>query len=355
MELFIDFLDSLPVYNENVNCYVWGTGNTAQLYQNSFYAENIKIKGYIDNNCDKWGGVINNIKIYSPKILSNFTDNDLVLICSPTPSVYDEISVQLTELEINFCHVDSYIFGLHKKELLEVYNSLYDNESRNVYFEILKCRVKANYPDDSLVCLREKNFALNPFLVPNASEVFVDVGAYTGESAERYLWTHEGICKRIISFEPDFNNFNAVQYRFQRLSKEWKLSTEQLYVLNVAVGEKNESRFFCSSNMGLGSSIVKSKESTSNLKEIKTVSLDSFFETEKNLFIKADIESYEPFLLNGAKRIIGEYKPKLAICIYHNATDYWNIPLLVKKLNRQYKMSIRHHSATFAETVLYAW
>jgi len=48
-------------------------------------------------------------------------------------------------------------------------------------------------------------------------------------------------------------------------------------------------------------------------------------------FTKADIESYEYQMLLGAAEAISARKPKLAICIYHNAVDFVQIPLLIKK------------------------
>ena len=60
-------------------------------------------------------------------------------------------------------------------------------------------------------------------------------------------------------------------------------------------------------------------------------------------------------MLRGAKKIISRDKPKMAICRYHNLTDYYEIPLFLKQLVPEYKMKVRHHSTGFTETVLYCW
>ena len=60
-------------------------------------------------------------------------------------------------------------------------------------------------------------------------------------------------------------------------------------------------------------------------------------------------------MLLGAKKSIKKYRPKLAICIYHNAVDFYEIPILIKEILPDYHLSIRHHSPTLCETVLYAW
>lgn len=76
---------------------------------------------------------------------------------------------------------------------------------------------------------------------------------------------------------------------------------------------------------------------------------------EKFDFLKADIESYEYQMLMGAKESIKKNRPLLAICIYHNAVDFYSILLLIKSIEPNYKFSIRHHANVLSETVLYAW
>lgn len=86
----------------------------------------------------------------------------------------------------------------------------------------------------------------------------------------------------------------------------------------------------------------------------QTMTIDEMI-TEPFSFIKADIESYEYRMLLGARESIRKWKPRLAICIYHNAVDFYSIPLLVKSFVPEYKLAIRHHSFQTEEAVLYAW
>ena len=71
-------------------------------------------------------------------------------------------------------------------------------------------------------------------------------------------------------------------------------------------------------------------------------------------FIKMDIEGGEvDALLGGAKTII-KNKPKLAICIYHNASHLWEVALCVKKFVPEYRIFLRQHQVFSTELVLYA-
>jgi FkbM family methyltransferase len=86
----------------------------------------------------------------------------------------------------------------------------------------------------------------------------------------------------------------------------------------------------------------------------KVISLDKILDGEKVTFIKMDIEGAEMDALRGAKKTINNFKPKLAICIYHSTEDLWRIPLYIKKIVPDYKIYIRHHTNLLYETVCYA-
>jgi hypothetical protein len=67
-----------------------------------------------------------------------------------------------------------------------------------------------------------------------------------------------------------------------------------------------------------------------------------------------DIEGAELNALKGARRIIEEQTPKLAICVYHKPKDIWEIPQLILDICPRYKFYLRHYSFSPTETVLYA-
>ena len=67
-----------------------------------------------------------------------------------------------------------------------------------------------------------------------------------------------------------------------------------------------------------------------------------------------DIEGAEIEALKGAEKTIKKYRPKLAICIYHEPDHLYRIPLIIKEMVPEYRIYIRHHSDTASETVCYA-
>ena len=91
------------------------------------------------------------------------------------------------------------------------------------------------------------------------------------------------------------------------------------------------------SNIGGSSLVVEGK----NSKKIKAqaIDLDTFAEENKLPkvdFIKADIEGAERYMLMGAKRVLKEFAPKMAICTYHLPDDPQVLRELILDANPNY-------------------
>ena len=71
-------------------------------------------------------------------------------------------------------------------------------------------------------------------------------------------------------------------------------------------------------------------------------------------FIKMDIEGAEMDAIDGAGKIIREFKPRLAISAYHKPEDLYEIPVKLKSLNPGYELYFGHHSPVGWESVFYA-
>jgi FkbM family methyltransferase len=91
---------------------------------------------------------------------------------------------------------------------------------------------------------------------------------------------------------------------------------------------------------------------TNGLEIIETVTIDSSINSKID-FIKLDIEGAEIQAIKGAQRVIHNFKPKLAVCVYHNQKDFIEIPSLILKINPDYKLYLRHYSQGIFETVMY--
>jgi hypothetical protein len=66
-----------------------------------------------------------------------------------------------------------------------------------------------------------------------------------------------------------------------------------------------------------------------------------------------DIEGFEEEAIWGARRLIKEHSPVLAICAYHNSDQIWRVPLLVKAINPDYQCLLRRYAEATYEIVWY--
>lgn len=123
-------------------------------------------------------------------------------------------------------------------------------------------------------------------------------------------------------------------------------SFSRIEYLDYAVSNRRETLHF---NPDAGSaSCVESGGSLA----VQAVQLDEVI-TSSVSFIKMDLEGSEVAALEGAKRLIMEHHPKLAIAAYHCARDFWQIPELVLGYRRDYAVYLRHYTEGWSETIVY--
>lgn len=72
-------------------------------------------------------------------------------------------------------------------------------------------------------------------------------------------------------------------------------------------------------------------------------------------FVKMDIEGAELSALKGAVETVKQFRPKLAISVYHRLQDFLEIPEFIASLGLGYHLHIRHFTIHNEETVLFAW
>ena len=170
-------------------------------------------------------------------------------------------------------------------------------------------------------------------------EVYVDCGAFDGDSIKSFYNFTNGEYERVIGIEPD-------KISFCKLEENTK-HYHDIELFNCATG-KEESEIKFDSKGVLGSAVSEFGE----IVEVKKI--DDLLKDQKVTLIKMDIEGAELDTLMGAQTVIKRYKPKLAVCIYHKIDDIIKIPRYLKELVPEYKFKVRQHSKSMLETVLYA-
>lgn len=144
----------------------------------------------------------------------------------------------------------------------------------------------------------------------SASKFIVDVGANVGIYAcigGIAIAKNRG---KIICFEPIAENLTF-------LTKNIKLNKldEVVTIVPKAVGEKNGKIkvYLAKKNVGTHS-VAQSVAGTGEYEEVEIVSLDEHFKNTKRIdILKIDVEGYDGFVLNGAKKILKRLSPSLFI------------------------------------------
>lgn len=169
---------------------------------------------------------------------------------------------------------------------------------------------------------------------------FVDVGCFDGADTKKYIeWCGDKNAP-VMAFEADLKNFE--------LCREALKCYNNVTVCNCGLSDKNETKKF---KMMMSQS---SKFSEDGDIEVEAKTLDSVMEEKRIGFIKMDVEGYEEKCLLGAKTIISEQHPVLAISIYHKRTDIWKLPQIILEMNPNYRFYLRHYTVGITDTVLYA-
>jgi FkbM family methyltransferase len=181
-------------------------------------------------------------------------------------------------------------------------------------------------------------------------EVFVDCGAFDGDSLRAFLSVANGQFNRIYAWEADAAN--AVRLRQCVLDLPSGISA-RIIVMPHAVGRQDGVIGF-SADGTEGSKIGTSAGNAGTSGDVVCRSIDSACASVGPSLIKMDIEGAEPEALLGATRTMARDRPVMAICAYHRCEHLWSIPQLLKAANPDYEIFLRRYAEDCWETVYYA-
>jgi len=234
-------------------------------------------------------------------------------------------------------------FKNNLKEIMKLYVLLDDDRSKKILEGLIKYRLTLNHKKLIGIVDKMENEYFDPSIIKLIKdEVFIDGGGFDGDTVKKFLQASKDSFKEIHTFEPDKRSQNKIKI-FLRNKNDTRIKLHDFGLSN-----KKLTAFFTNSGT------AGSKVSNEGKNKIKLISLDQYLYNQKPTLIKFDIEGSETEAILGMKKIMRDFKPKLAICIYHKPSDLWKIPLLIKKVNPRYKIFIRHYTQTQHDTVCYA-
>ena len=241
-------------------------------------------------------------------------------------------------------HLPGY-YKKYRHELEDAFALLADEESRMVFAARIRALVTGN-----VGYLKISRYAqyFHPLAKPVEGDVVIDGGVSENVQEQIKIATCVGSTGAVIGFEPDPIGFCKAQ---EALSNS---AIADRYFL-VPLGLWNEKGTVQLQSGGVGSHVTEAQGDgvvsidvttvTDVIKENKLKGFD---------FLKLDVEGAEINVIRGAIKPIAQFKPRMAISIYHKFEDLFAIPLLVNKLDKDYKLYVGHHHPALYDTVLYA-
>ena len=327
---------------------IFAAGNYGERFYHILKTDfGIDAEFFIDNNpkFTNGGKVCGKSVMFEPwKTDPDFTHKYFILIATKATWV-EEISAQLDKVGVPCISSDAYTVTLLWERVKNIVRLLDDDNSKTAYLGLMWYWLT----HDISLCQSSGELYFNiKFFSSAFHEIIADVGAYVGDTLEEYVRRSLGNCK-IYAFEPDDANRAALELRLKRLKSEWRMNHDDLIVIPAAVGAQTGN--VCFKEISMASYISDTGE-----KNIEIYTLDDFFKDKLSpSLIKADIEGEEQNMISGAAKLIKNHKPKMAISIYHDPTDFVKLPEMIKELNVSYNFAVRTHSSCYEDTVLYCY
>ena len=226
----------------------------------------------------------------------------------------------------------------HIEDFIWLYDNLCDYQSKKVLLGTLDNWYNWNFTDLASVMqnLYDDYFDLD--LIPKCeAEVFVDLGAYIGDSTLSFIKNYgTDSYNKIYCYEISKENFEYLKTNLKPY--------EDIDLRLKGVSAENRTMYL-KENGELSSTQVSDNGDI----PIQMVTLDDDIKEEITI-IKSDIEGAEKMALMGAKGHIMNEHPKLLISIYHSNDDVWQIPRMIKEMDESYRFYLRYHGGMIYPT-----
>lgn len=233
--------------------------------------------------------------------------------------------------------VDPRFYDRHADRIATLRASLADTTSQ----ALLDCIVEFRTNGDASVLPPPDPQQYFPKDLPRWPQAlrFIDCGGYTGDTVQA-LEAAGYRFEALATFEP-----NLTQYAM--------LTSNLKHIAGAAhfpcgVSDSNRLAGFDPS-LGAGGHLLEAEG-----EPIVCLRLDDALPGFAPNLIKMDIEGEEPAALRGAINLIRQYRPHLAISIYHRPEHLWELQAQIQALALGYRFHLRCHAMNTFDTILYA-
>lgn len=199
----------------------WGAGATAKIWWADLMEAGIMPEYIVDSN--RAGQAFRGFTIMDPGRLEYMENMDAycIVVLTTNPYMYGRIRQQALKMGWNHVYTCSAVyFSVFQENIQAMAEGLADQKSKEMLYSFLASRMGGWLMDEGLIDHRQY-FSLYCFSVINKEEVYVDAGAFAGDTLEKFLFEKFGTFQAYYAFEPLEENYRALLQRVSRLKLEW--------------------------------------------------------------------------------------------------------------------------------------
>ena len=316
----------------------------------------------VDNNPALWGSKVHGVDVMSPgDAVRRYPDAAYVAaIFTHTPLrrqlrelgasrvvSYAPLFHKYPETFLPYFAVDTPSVIAAQADLVRRAATLWaDEESASLYAAILDWFVTLD-SDAVPPPLPASETYFPELLALRSDEVFVDCGAFDGDTVLTYASTCGGRYGTIIALEPDPATFASLSANIAAL--------DRAVPMNAAAGARRGTIPFVASGALSSHAVSAGAQGIAPggpLVDVDVVTLDEL--APRPTYVKMDIEGFEREALTGARALLSGGETAFAVTLYHRMTDLWQLPLLIHESAPDLQLFLRHYAEDWAETICYA-
>lgn len=347
-----DVIESLK--KEHVPIVIWGAGQVASVIEKYLKKKKIPIADvFVDDAYYSEKMYLNSIQVIpKSKLLEKYKQVDVIIGFSD----YQVADAQEKEEWVNeyfyfaytaYGEFDRTPFKLIEENICKyqaVYDMLADKKSKDVFIAFLQTKLSGNAKYTLQVFDGRLSYFNNDLYRVTGEEVYLDVGSAAGENVKQFIAESGGHYGYIYAVEPE--------EKLRRDLEEYVSANEIGQFEIASKGAWNTSGTINFLFDGESSRVCASSEKEAEGLQVEL--LDHMFAYKKKVtLLKIQYRDGVVEALLGAKKILQEHRPKIAIMIGYGMDNICKVPLLIKELNPDYKFYLRFNRGAAQTIVLY--
>lgn len=240
-------------------------------------------------------------------------------------------------------YFDAIFYREHRSELEETLSLFTEKTSRMIFVNTIRAKLTGEL--EPLLAASCTDAEYYDCIAQKCIHTAVDGGAYTGDTLAELYAIHPEL-RHAYAVEADRRSFE----KLRRYSELAPFEATPFY--GALWNRQGNGTFSASGNRN--SSLYNASYQTKTV-EVPLLTVDTLPITEKVDYIKYDVEGAEVDAILGSRRTIERHRPALAVSLYHRPRDLYEIPLLLRSINPEYRFYLRRKYCLPAwELMLYA-